>query len=137
MMKSGRTQLSVGLVSRVCRYWIRSSVACAWQVPPLQLALWQSPATWQNWPVTQVAPQTPPQSVSVSVWFLTPSAQVGLWQMPAVQTPLWQSVDDVQPRPAAQRLQLGPPQSTALSLPFLTESVQLGGWQVPPVQTPL
>ena len=57
-----------------------------------QTPLTQSPASWQVSFVRHVAPQTPPQSVSVSSEFLTPSAHSGGAQTPrTVHTLLVQS----------------------------------------------
>ncbi|MFC5490877.1 hypothetical protein [Dokdonella soli] len=77
----------------------------------------------------------PPQSISVSPPFLTPSKHVGAAQVPAVQTWLWQSLPTLQPLPMAHAAQVGPPQSTSVSFPFFTPSEQLAGWQVPALQT--
>ena len=61
-------------------------------MPVLQVPLWQSVETIHALPVLQ-APQVPPQSLSVSVPFLTASKQVAPWQTPpAPQTLLVQSL---------------------------------------------
>jgi hypothetical protein len=46
----------------------------AWQVPPEQTPLWQSPSLPHDWPLPQAA-QLPPQSASVSEPFWTLSLQ--------------------------------------------------------------
>jgi hypothetical protein len=80
-----------------------------------------------------------PQSTSVSVWFFTPSPQVGSWHFPPEQTPLLQSTPEEQLRLASQRgqVRLAPPQSTSLSSPLRTTSEQVGSWQREPKHTPL
>ncbi len=63
-----------------------------WQMPALQTPLWQSAEAAQTLPVLQ-APQTPPQSTSVSVPLRWPSVHVGPWQAPLMQVSLlhvWQ-----------------------------------------------
>jgi hypothetical protein len=105
-------------------------------VATLQVPLEQSEPTRQVLPVAQGG-QTPPQSTSVSVPFLTASAQLAAWQLPAEQTPLLQSEGTAQDLPSGHGAQVPPPQSTAVSAPFLTPSAQLGAWQFPLEQTPL
>jgi hypothetical protein len=77
----------------------------------------------------------PPQSMSVSLPFLTMSLHLGAWQMRPVQTPLEQSLDAEHALPSLQALHAPPPQSMSVSLPFLTVSLHLGAWQTKPVQT--
>ncbi len=94
-----------------------------------QFKLTQSPAIAQVCPsahrrgVAAVA-QVPPQSMEVSVPFLTVSKQVGATHNPAVHTPLTQLAATV-PHilPTAQAGQLAPPQSTSVSVPFRVPSV--------------
>jgi len=57
------------------------------QAPATHWPLVQSESTVQPPPSVQLE-QLPPQSVSVSVPFFTPSVQLGATQEPAVQTPL-------------------------------------------------
>jgi hypothetical protein len=52
------------------------------QTKPVQFALTQSPATVQALPPPQRIPEDPPQSMSVSVPFLTPSLFVGAAHVP-------------------------------------------------------
>jgi hypothetical protein len=79
----------------------------------------------------------PPQSTSLSPWFLTTSEHDGAAQRLPVQTPLVQSVVVRQPCPVPHLPQNDPPQSMSVSPWFLTPSEQLGAWQTLPVQTPL
>jgi hypothetical protein len=106
------------------------------QTLPRQAPLEQSRLMVQVFPAEQGG-QGPPQSTSVSVPFLTRSAQLGGWQVPEEQTPLTQSVPPWQVLPSGHGAQIPPPQSTAVSLPFFTPSAQLAAWQVPAEQTPL
>jgi hypothetical protein len=80
----------------------------------------------------------PPQSMSVSAPFRTPSPQPAFWQCPPVHTPLAQSAGTVHCAPSGH---LGhcdvPPQSGPLSPPFFTLSVHEGCAHRPPVHTPL
>jgi hypothetical protein len=80
----------------------------------------------------------PPQSMSVSTPFLTPSLQVGTWQTLPAQTPDEQPAALKHALPSAHTPQpeLPPPQSTSASSPFLIPSKQLGTWQTSPVHTP-
>src|SRR5262249_26335584 len=82
------------------------------------------------------APQTPPQSVSVSSWLRTPSEQPATVHFPPVQTPLLQSASVMQPAWGGQGRQVGPPQSLASSGPFFAPSVQVGIWPLPPAPMP-
>jgi hypothetical protein len=68
----------------------------------------------------------PPQSTSVSAWFLTVSLQVGTWHTLEVQTLLMQSLPIEHARPLPQLGHDVPPQSTAVSVPFFTLSLQVG-----------
>src|SRR5262249_43534641 len=79
----------------------------------------------------------PPQSMSVSPSFWTPSVQVAAWHTPPVQIVLSQSEPARHDLPAVHAVQVGPPQSTSVSLAFLTPSVQVGAWHTPPVHTRL
>jgi hypothetical protein len=81
--------------------------------------------------------QMPPQSTSVSFWFLTLSAHVGVWQTLVVHTLLVQSPPAEHAFPLPQPPHIEPPQSTSVSVPFFTTSLQVGVWQMPPVHTPL
>jgi hypothetical protein len=65
----------------------------------------------------------PPQSVSLSPWFLTTSLQVAAWQTSAVHTRLAQSLFTAQAASVAQPGQ-PPPQSMSVSVPFMTPSLQ-------------
>jgi hypothetical protein len=83
---------------------------------------------WQSMPVPHAVPaghlgHPLPQSVPVSLWFFTPSVQVGTWHVPE-QTLLWQSAAAPHVDPAGQSAQV-PPQSRSLSSPFLVPSLQL------------
>jgi hypothetical protein len=112
-------------------------VGTGWQLPPEQIPLPQSLAELQPRPTPQLAPQDPPQSVSLSLPFWIPSEQVGpegVWQVPPEQRPLAQSLPELQPCPLPQLAPQEPPQSTAVSLPFLIPSEHVGpdgAWQVP------
>jgi hypothetical protein len=99
----------------------------------------QSEARLQTLPAAQAlqAPP-PPQSMSVSVPFLTPSVQVAAWHVLVVvpeHTLLLQSVPVTQILVLSQGEQLPPPQSVSVSVPFLVPSLQLLAWQKPPVHT--
>jgi hypothetical protein len=48
-----------------------------WQIPPTQFWLRQSDARLQPWPLGQAGQVPPPQSMPVSLPFLTTSLQVG------------------------------------------------------------
>src|SRR5882724_7318678 len=105
----------------------------------MQVALVQSPATVHPLPFAHffAGAQMPPQSTSVSVWFLALSEHVGAWHTLVVQTLLVQSVPVAHARPFAQPAHMFPPQSVSVSAAFFTVSLQVGARQVPPVQTPL
>jgi hypothetical protein len=111
-----------------------------WQMPPVHTPVVQSPAAphFLPSPHFRVAAQDPPQSVSLSVPFFTPSEQLGAEQAWFVHTPLVQSRGAAHPSPGWQREQLvAPPQSTPVSKPFFTRSLQLGALHLPEVHTPL
>ena len=95
-------------------------------MPPVHTPLTQSPAAAQVLPAVHLLHVAPPQSMSVSLPFFTPSLQVGAWQVPPEQTPLVQSAATLQPFPAVQALQVLPPQSMSVSSWFCTPSVQVG-----------
>ncbi len=101
--------------------------AGAAQTPAEQLVLEQSAPTLQVLPLAHLAAQLPPQSISLSLPFLIPSAQVGsAVQIPVTQLVLVQSVPARQVLPLAQSAAQLPPQSTSVSVPFFTPSVQVG-----------
>jgi len=77
-------------------------------------------------PSGQSPHEGPPQSVSVSVPFRTPSVQLGVWHAPPAHTRLVQSGALLQPCPGAHGPQLVPPQSRPVSLPFATPSTHEG-----------
>jgi hypothetical protein len=94
---------------------------------PVQTLLWQSPAPAQSFPFTHLG-QSEPQSVSVSVWFKTPSEHVAVRHVLPMQTPLLQSTPAAHTRFVSQRgqVRLAPPQSMSDSSPFLTTSEHVG-----------
>ena len=75
----------------------------------VQTPLTQSAGTVHIWPAAQCWQAVPPQSMSVSVPFFTPSAQPPVWQRPPEQTPLRQSVPTRQTFPSAHLPQVAPP----------------------------
>src|SRR5690349_19791664 len=93
------------------------------------------PATTPS-PQTMQAERGPPQSVPVSLWFLTPSVQVARMQVVlqvSVLTVLPSShcsVPATMPSPQTMQAEQGPPQSVPVSLWFLTPSVQVARMQV-------
>src|SRR5687767_8294849 len=89
----------------------------------------------QTLPFMQGEQKRPPQSVSVSEPFFSPSLHEAPHTL-FVHTPLTQSEPIPQARPLAH-LPHAPPQSTSLSVPFLTMSMQVGEAQRPLAQTPL
>src|SRR4051794_17518007 len=97
---------------------------------PVHTPLWQSVPPVQPLLVGHLGQDPPPQSVSVSVPFLTPSPQVGVWQTLPVHTPLAQSLspEHAFPLPHFFAGAHDPPQSVSVSVPFLTPSPQLGAW---------
>ena len=93
----------------------------------------QSSAREHILPAAQPAHEVPPQSTSLSSWFLTLSLQVGAWQAPPLHTRLLQSLPTPQRLPVPQAAHTPPPQSTSLSLPSWTPSImQVGGGVVHP-----
>jgi hypothetical protein len=93
--------------------------------PSAQLALWQSPPAAQCLAIPQAGQVPPPQSMSVSAPFLTPSLQSGARHMWVAdeQTRLAQSGPIWQCRPAAHAGQ-DPPQSVSVSDPSWTPFAQ-------------
>jgi hypothetical protein len=79
----------------------------------------------------------PPQSMSLSLPFFTPSAQLGAWHRPAVQSRLAQSPFPPQVLPGAHAVQRDPPQSTSLSPAFCVPSEHVAATQTPLVHTKL
>jgi hypothetical protein len=73
------------------------------------------------WPALQGAHE-PPQSVALSVPFLTPSLHVAVWQTPLTQRALLQSVSLLHCEPGRHAGQVGPPQSMPDSAAFFTKS---------------
>ena len=71
----------------------------------------------------------PPQSTSVSPWFLMPSVQLGGTQRPAVQTPECSRCRCGTPWRRRSGAQSAPPQSMSDSVPFRIVSVQLAATQ--------
>jgi hypothetical protein len=110
----------------------------AWQSPPMQFPLWQSTPIEHGLPgVHWMQPEDGgPQSIAVSMPFLTLSVQVAMAQALPAQTRLEQSPAPLHRLPMGQPAQ-GPPQSTSLSALFLTLSMHVGTAHLPPVQTPL
>jgi hypothetical protein len=103
------------------------SLGHCWQVVT-QLPLEQSASFPQVAPVPHLG-QGPPQSMSLSPWFLTRSLQRGGWQIRVVHTLLVQSLDIMQPLPSGQGSQAGPPQSLPVSDPFWIPSVHVAAAQ--------
>jgi hypothetical protein len=91
----------------------------------VQTPVLQSLPAPQARPGAQSGHVGPPQSVSVSAPFLTPSVQLEAWQTPLAQTPVVQSPPALHDEPMPQRGQV-PPQSVSVSVPFWTPSLQLG-----------
>src|SRR6476659_8544236 len=60
-------------------------------MPSMQLPLTQSVPAMQVLPLTHLGQVGPPQSMSVSLPFLTVSVQVGGWHTPPAHTPLGQA----------------------------------------------
>jgi hypothetical protein len=106
-----------------------------------QTPLWQSVPPVHCLPTAHLPQEAPPQSMSVSVPFFTPSRQVAAWHLSGLpeHTELWQSVLAMHVLPATHLPQLAPPQSVSVSLPFFTLSEQLAAWHLSgePEQTPL
>ncbi len=96
----------------------------------------QSPLAWHILPSPQAGQVPPPQSVSVSVPFSTPSLQLGVWQVPFLQTPLLQSGPPLHILPSSQAGQVPPPQSVSVSVPSWLPSVHEAFTHLPlPSQT--
>src|SRR5436190_2068546 len=89
----------------------------------VQTPVTQAPATLQVLVAAHLVHE-PPQSLSVSLPFLTLSLHCGAAQVPAVQTPLSQSAPTEHLLPGTHGLQVAPPQSRSVSLPFFTPSAQ-------------
>src|SRR5262245_40158472 len=70
----------------------------------------------------------PPQSVSVSSPFFSPSLQAGA-HAPTSQTPPRQSVPSLHALAYPHGGHMDPPQSMSVSSPFAVLSSQAGGWQ--------
>jgi hypothetical protein len=89
--------------------------------------LWQSLPAEHVLPAAHLPQEAPPQSMSVSVPFLTVSPHVGTWHFFGLpeQTPLWQSPPTLHVLPFAHELH-PPPQSMSVSVPFLTVSLHAG-----------
>jgi hypothetical protein len=135
-LKAGGPRPAVeSLPDGACSLPIGASSAPYWQLKALQIPLVQSEALVQCLPEPQVGQLPPPQSMSVSVPFWTPSVQLAALQLPPWHTWVVQSEPKTQLWPTAQLGQLPPPQSTSVSVPFFTPSVQLAAWQVPDWQT--
>jgi hypothetical protein len=85
----------------------------------------QSPPSLQGFPSLQGG-QGPPQSTSVSPWFLRLSLHVATAQViSGSQTNVWQSSGEPHMAVAGQAAQLKPPQSGPDSVPFFTLSEQV------------
>ncbi|KYG03235.1 hypothetical protein BE21_52740 [Sorangium cellulosum] len=80
----------------------------------------------QFMPLSQVGPQGPPQSLSVSQPFFTPSEQAGATQTDASQLQLSQSSSTLHEPASAleQPAHTPPPQSSPVSSPFTSRSTQ-------------
>src|SRR5262245_50526546 len=89
----------------------------AWQIEAAHTPLTQSPLTPQPSPARQVAPQLPPQSMSLSFWSCVPSEHVAA-QWPTWHRPPWQSALTEQILLKPHCGQDPPPQSVSVSLPF-------------------
>jgi hypothetical protein len=98
------------------------------QIPSLHFSLMQSEFTKHSFPLMQDEHVSPPQSMSVSAPFFTPSEQVAGVQVLAEpsHTPLKQSEPTMHAFPSAQARQSPPPQSTSVSWPFTMLSEQVG-----------
>ena len=114
------------------------SVSSPFFTPSVQVASVHVPVVLSQTPLLQSAALAqflvlghpgqvpPPQSMSVSSPFFTPSVQAGAAQIPLWQTPLSQSPALAQLLPFAHTGQVPPPQSTSVSAPFFFLSVQVG-----------
>jgi hypothetical protein len=93
----------------------------------LQTALAQSPGALHRWPGAQRAGHAaPPQSIPVSSWFETPSAQVAGWHTLPAQRLLLQSVFAAQPPASGHGAHAAPPQSVSVSVPLRRPSLHPG-----------
>src|SRR5260221_185474 len=117
------------------RFKTPSEQVAASQNPLVQTRLAQSAAAPHFLPSTHVAhPEAgPPQSLSDSVPFNTPSAHVGSWQTKFVHTVLAQSAGTLHTFIAAQSAHVPPPQSVSVSVPFLIKSLQVAPAHLPPL----
>jgi hypothetical protein len=77
----------------------------------------------------------PPQSIPVSVPFLTPSLPLGATHTDLLHAPLKQFAPRAHALPSAHAGPAAPPQSTSLSSPFFNLSVLLGAAHLLPVHT--
>src|SRR5437868_12692721 len=107
-------------------------------MPLVQTRLAQSAAATHFFPSAHVAhPDAgPPQSLSASGPFTTPSVHVGAWQTKFVHTLLAQSPASLQALVGGHATQAPPPQSTSVSVPFFTRSAHPASWQTLDVHTP-
>src|SRR4051812_5811353 len=107
-------------------------------MPVTQLLVAQSPGPSHSCPVVHFL-QVPPQSMSVSAPFLTPSVQLGTWHTPPPHRALAQSkgMEQALPLPHFCVGAQPPPQSTSVSVPFLMPSEHDGAWQDPVMHTAL
>jgi len=102
----------------------------------MHMLLMQSNAVVHFFPEPHFEQLAPPQSMSLSPWFCTPSEQVAAWQMFPVQTPELQSEGTMQVAPIGHGEQFMPPQSMSLSPWFFSLSAQVAT-QTKAMQTPL
>jgi len=93
-------------------------------MPALHSLPTQSDGTRQAWPATHFEQSGPPQSLSLSLPFVTRSPQVGAAQPASPHFPDWQSESMLQPPVTGQVLQEPPPQSASVSLLFWVPSLQ-------------
>jgi hypothetical protein len=107
-------------------------------MPPTQTPASQSPAILQIRPDAHLPAHAPPQSASVSLPFLTPSAHADAWHLDGLpeHTPLWQSAAPTHSLPVTH-LGQSDPQSVSVSVWSFTPSVHVGARHVPAVHTPL
>jgi hypothetical protein len=130
-------------------FFTPSTHVAGWQTVPASLAipppspignaeqtpLAQSAALLQVLPGEHIPHPAPPQSMSVSVPFLSPSAHVAAWQTLAVHTLSMQSAPTLHVRLVGHGAQL-PPQSLSVSSPFFTPSRHVGVRHSPFMHTP-
>jgi hypothetical protein len=105
-----------------------------WQTLPVHTLLEQSVPALHADPSGQPG-QLPPQSLAVSVPFITPSTQDAATQRLLAQTLLAQSALAPHAAPVPHPGQVPPPQSVPVSLPSFTPSVQLGALHAPAMHT--